>query len=222
MAFADFSFPQVQHDLGLTAREADLFASTPALDVRPDFLSQLDLGAAVALAINTEKARSEFIIAPVLLELRRLVGDRLGLFSGVPLEGDPERGLTGVCDFLLTTSGLQLVVTAPLVAVVEAKNDNLLSGLGQCIATVVTARLVNEREGMPGRVVYGAVTTGSAWKFLQLAGVDLTIDRREYYIDNVGKVLGILRAMVLGAEAGAHAPGAGGAVGTSGVGHSIC
>lgn len=196
MAFGDFSFPQVQHDLGLTVREADLFAATAAVSVRPEFQTQLDLGAAVALSINTEKARSEFIIAPVLLELRRLVGDRLGLFSGVPLEGDLERGLSGVCDFLLTTSGLQLVVSAPLVTVIEAKNDNLLSGLGQCIAAAVAARLMNEREGVMDRVVFGAVTTGSAWKFLRLAGADLTIDRREYYIDNVGKVLGVFQEML--------------------------
>jgi hypothetical protein len=113
-----------------------------------------------------------------------------------------------VCDFLITTSGRQLVVTAPLVIVVEAKNDNLLSGLGQCIATLVAARLVNEREGVGDRLVYGAVTTGSAWKFLQLAGVEVTIDRREYYIDNVGKVLGVLREMVQSAEPAAAAVGA--------------
>jgi hypothetical protein len=148
------------------------------------------------LAINTEKARSEFIIAPVLLEVRRLVGDRMGLFSGVALDADPEHGLNGICDFLLTTSGRQLVVTAPVVAIVEAKNDNLLSGLGQCIAAVVAARIVNEREGSMGRVVYGSVTTGSAWKFLRLTASQLTIDRREYYIDNVGKILGILQEVV--------------------------
>jgi hypothetical protein len=162
----------------------------------PDSSSGIWRLEAVALAINTEKARSEFIIAPVLLELRRLVGDRLGLFSGVPLDGDPERGLNGICDFLLTTSGRQLVVAAPVVAIVEAKNDNLLSGLGQCIAAVVAARMVNEREGSVGRVVYGTVTTGSAWKFMQLDGSKLTIDRREYYIDNVGKILGIFQNIV--------------------------
>ena len=201
MAFNDFTFPQVQHDLGLTVREADLFAKTEALLPRPEFLSQLELGSGVALAINTEKARSEFIIAPVLLELRRLAGDRMGLFSGISLEGDTKRGLYGVCDFLVTASGLQFVVAAPLVAIVEAKNDNLLSGLGQCIATLVTAQIVNEREGIANRVVYGVVTTGSAWKFLRLAGVELSIDRREYYIDNVGKVLAILQGIVLGAGA---------------------
>ena len=153
----------------------------------------------MGLAINTEKARSEFIIAPVLLELKRMVGERLGVFSGVPLEGDTERGLNGVCDFLLTTLGRQFVVVAPLVAIVAAKNDNLINGLGQCIAAMVATELVNEREGMPGRTVFSVVTTGSAWKFLQMTRTAVTMDRREYYIDNVGKVLGVLRQMVQGA-----------------------
>jgi hypothetical protein len=198
MAFSDFLFPQVQRDLGLVFGEADLFDAAPPVVVRSEFQSQLELGAAVALSINTEKARSEFIIAPVLLELKRIEGGRLGLFSGVPLDGDSARGLNGVCDFVLTTSGLQLVMTAPLVAVVEAKNDNLMSGLGQCIAAMVAAELVNEREAHSGRTVYGVVTTGSAWKFLRLSGTAVTADRKEYYVDNVGKVLGILRQMVQG------------------------
>jgi hypothetical protein len=196
MAFADFTFPQVLEDLSLTVREMELFAAVTPMLVRPEFQAELDLGTSVALATNTEKARSEFIIAPVLLELRRLVGDRLGLFSGIPLDGDAARGLNGFCDFLLTTSGRQLVVAAPLVAIVEAKNDNLLSGLGQCIGAVVAARMVNEREGTVDRVVFGVVTTGSAWKFMQLDGSSLTIDRREYYIDNLSKILGILKEIV--------------------------
>ena len=136
------------------------------------------------------------MIAPVLLELKRIVGNRLAVFSGVPLEADPERGLNGVCDFLLTTTGLQLVMTAPLVAIVEAKNDNVMNGMGQCIASMYAAELVNDREGHPGRTVYGVVTTGSAWKFLQLTGAAVTADQGEYYIVNVGKVLGIMRRMV--------------------------
>ncbi len=196
MTFGDFTFPQVQRDLGLKVTEADLFANALATTPRAEFQAQLGLGSRVALAINTEKARSEFMIAPVLLELRRLVGDRLGLFSGVPLVGDPDRGLTGICDFLITTSGLQLTVAAPLIAVVESKNDNLLTGLGQCIASMVAAQLVNGREGINERVVSGAVTTGSAWKFLQLNGMHLTIDRREYSITDAGMILGILLQIV--------------------------
>jgi hypothetical protein len=198
MAFSDFLFPQVQHDLGLAFDEANLFGAAQPVAVRSEFQTQLELGAAVALSINTEKARSEFIIAPVLLELKRMEGERLGLFSGVPLDGDSARGLNGVCDFVLTTSGLQLVMAAPLVAIVEAKNDNLMSGLGQCIAAMVAAELMNEREDRLGRTVFGVVTTGSAWKFLRLTGTAVTADRKEYYVDNIGKVLGILHQMVQG------------------------
>jgi len=193
MSFGDFVFPKVQIDLGLKVTEADLFTNAVATVLRPEFQTQLGLGSSVALSINTEKARSEFMIAPVLLELRRIVGERLGLFSGVQFSVDAERGLTGTCDFLITISGLQLIVAAPLIAVIESKNDNLLSGLGQCIATMVAAQIVNARDGLSDREVYGAVTTGSAWKFLRLRGSDLTIDRREYSISEVGTIIGIFQ-----------------------------
>ena len=88
---------------------------------------------------------------------------------------------------------MQLIVAAPLIAVIESKNDNLLSGLGQCIATMVAAQIVNARDGLSDREVYGAVTTGSAWKFLRLRGSDLTIDRREYSISEVGTIIGIFQ-----------------------------
>ena len=48
------------------------------------------------MAMNTEKARSEMIIAPILMEAVRLSGYRLNLFSGLTLDVDKERGLTGV------------------------------------------------------------------------------------------------------------------------------
>ncbi len=55
MAFADFTFPKVQYDLGLTVIEADLFPNVEPVTVRPEFQSQLDFGTKLALAINTEK-----------------------------------------------------------------------------------------------------------------------------------------------------------------------
>jgi hypothetical protein len=153
-------------------------------------------GATIALAINTEKAKSEFIIAPTLLELRRRLGGAYALFSGVELNVDPSRGLNGVCDFILSGSPMQFALTAPLLTVVEAKNDNLLSGLGQCIASMVAARIFNEKAENPVTVVHGVVTTGSAWKFLRLAGTALTLDLKEYYIDDLGKIVGILESLV--------------------------
>ena len=45
-------------------------------------------------------------------------------------------------------------------------------------------------------IVFGVATTGSAWKFLQLRNAEITIDILEYYIDNPGKIMGILAQMV--------------------------
>lgn len=147
---------------------------------------------ALALAINTEKARSEFIIAPVLSELRRHLGGRFGLFSGIEFDVDASRGLNGFCDFILTRSPLQSVLTAPVVAIAEAKNDNLRNGFGQCIAAMVAAREFNARSSAGLDVIHGVVTTGSAWKFLRLEGSDLTLELAEYFVTELPRIFGIL------------------------------
>ena len=135
MSFQQFTFPQVQHEFGLSLHDADLFSAAPPFNVRAEFLAFLRDGVALAVANSTEKAKSEFIIAPVLLEVRRALGQRFFLFSGVEWEADASRGLNGFCDFILTRGESQYVLSAPFVAIVEAKNDLIRSGLGQCIAT---------------------------------------------------------------------------------------
>jgi hypothetical protein len=80
--------------------------------------------------------------------------------------------------------------------VVEAKNENLKGGLGQCAAAMVGARLFNEREGGPAGPLHGAVTTGTLWQFLRLDGPVLRIDDREYHIERIAKILGILTGML--------------------------
>jgi hypothetical protein len=192
MAFRDFAFPEVQQALGLRLAEADLFSAVPALELPAAFVERMRGDVALALAINTEKARSEFIIAPVLSELRRLLGGRFGLFSGIEFDVDASRGLNGYCDFILTRSPLQSVLTAPVVAIAEAKNDNLRTGLGQCIAAMVAAWVFNAKTSTAVSAVHGAVTTGGAWKFLRLAGADVTLDVEEYFIAELGRIMGIL------------------------------
>ena len=192
MAFRDFNFPEVQQALGLNLMEADLFSGVPALELASAFSQRMHGDISLALAINTEKARSEFIIAPVLSELRRHLGGSFGLFSGVEFDVDSSRGLNGYCDFILTRSPLQSVLTAPVVAIAEAKNDNLRTGLGQCIAAMVAAREFNAKSAAAVAIVHGVVTTGSAWKFLKLTGADVTLDVEEYFIAELGRIMGIL------------------------------
>jgi hypothetical protein len=192
MAFCDFGFPDVQQSLGLTLAETDLFSQVDAIDLAAEFVARMRGGVDLALAVNTEKARSEFIIAPVLMELRRMLGGRFGLFSGVEFNVDPSRGLNGFCDFILTRSPLQSVLTAPVLAITEAKNDNLRTGLGQCIAAMVAAREFNAKASNPMDSIFGVVTTGGAWKFLRLTGSALMLDSREYFVAELGRIMGVL------------------------------
>jgi hypothetical protein len=196
MAFPNFTFPQVEQALGLTLADADLFSQIAPVAIRPDLFALVIDGANLASAINTEKARSEFVIAPVLFELRRLHPGRLGLFSGVELDADAARGLNGICDFLITRSPRQHVISAPLITIIEAKNDNLRSGLGQCIASMCAAQMLNQAAAAAVETVYGAVTTGTAWKFLRLRASDVTLDLTEHHIESLGKIMAILGHMV--------------------------
>jgi hypothetical protein len=151
----------------------------------------------LARAINTEKARSELIIANILVEVRKLVNHRISLFSGIEFNVDQEKGLNGYCDFIIGDSDEQLFLSRPIIAIVEAKNENIISGLGQCIAEMVAANIFNAEENSTEIMkVYGVVTTGTAWKFLKLEGMDVTIDLDEYSIDNPNIIVSIFLAML--------------------------
>ena len=188
MAFRDFTFPEVCGTFGLTLRQAALYPHVPPLDRGHEFLDRMAGDAILATATSTEKARSEFMIAPVLAEVRRHLKGRFALFSGVEFSVDPARGLNGFCDFLFTRSPLQFQVTAPVVAIAEGKNAYLRSGYGQCVAAMVAAREFNA----DATVVHGVVTTGSDWQFLTLAGSELTLDVREYFASELPAIMGVL------------------------------
>jgi hypothetical protein len=91
----------------------------------------------------------------VLLEARRQVGRPVGFFSGVEFTVDPQRGLTGTCDFLFSRSTEQLAIEAPAITIVEAKREDINAGIGQCLAEMVGARVFNERNEEAVEVIYG-------------------------------------------------------------------
>ena len=181
MAYSEFTLDTVQSKLGLQIEEKNLFADCTEHPLSQDFKSFLHRGVNLALAVNTEKAKSEFIIAPLLLEVKEALHDNISIFSGIEFNIAPEQGLNGVCDFLVSRSGRQHVLTAPLVTVVEAKNDNLRDGFGQCIAEMYAAQQFNLRHEQQISRVHGIVTIGSSWKFLCLEQATVIFDVEEYF-----------------------------------------
>jgi hypothetical protein len=192
MAFSDFDLRRAVDTFGLQEeRDTDLFGDVPALTPSAFVRVWLDEFAPVALGVNSERARSEFIIAPVLAEARRRAVGPANVLPGITLDVDRARGLSGNCDYIISRSPEYYYLRAPLMAVVEAKREDLIGGLGQCAAAMVAINLFNEKEGETLPAVYGCVTSGSNWRFLRLAGTRLNIDRQEYYLHEVGKVIGI-------------------------------
>jgi len=149
-----------------------------------------------AIATSTEKARSEAIINPVLLEVRNILNQQISVFSGEEFNVDAAVGLTGVCDFLISRSPEQLDIEAPAIVIVEAKKGDLKVGLGQCIAEMVAAQKFNEAKGRSISAIYGSVSSGTAWRFLKLEGQIVTIDLTDYPLPTVDKILGFLVWMV--------------------------
>ncbi len=199
MAYSDFTLKKVKQAFELTIIEDEaVFEKIEPIAVS-DFLNkQLDNNVPLALAINTEKARSEFIIAVVLLELRNSLKNQVSLFSGIEFNVDKDRQLNGFCDFIISLSAEQLFLTSPVIILVAAKNENIMAGIGQCLAEMVAARLFNENENNKVDTIYGVVTTGSAWTFMKLIeGHTVFIDKREYHIESIDKIMGILTAMVI-------------------------
>jgi len=194
MAYSDFDLKKVQKDFGLQLDEQpDLFADVPPVQPSATLASTLVEMAHLAIAINTEKARSEMLITPVLLDIWRQARSQISLFSGTEFNVDAKRGLTGSCDYILSRSKEQLTINAPVVMIVEAKNENIKGGLGQCVAEMLAAQIFNAREGSSIETIYGAVTTGEIWKFLKLVGTVASIDLSDYYIvRDVAKIAGIL------------------------------
>ncbi len=194
MDFGDFKLSQLVKEFDLILQEApNCFAAvapaTPSVALVTLLAEQMDL----AVAINTEKARSELIIAPVLLEVRRQCLATVSLFSGSEFTVAPERGLSGVCDFILSKDPEQLFIRTPVVTIVEAKNENLKSGFAQCIAAMIAAQLFNQQEHNHTPTIYGAVTIGTVWRFLRLEGQTVYLDLSEYYLKtDLEKILGIL------------------------------
>jgi len=196
MSYSDFTLSRLVKQFNLTTEEGiDVYADTPPVVLRPEFEQHLADIVPLALNFSTEKARSEFIIAPVLAELWLLADQQISLFSGAEFTVDTESGLAGICDYIITRSRERLFISAPVILVVEAKNEDMRRGYAQCIAEMVAAQRFNESDGIPSGKMYGAVTIGNLWKFLELDGATVRIDQAEYGTKDFGKILGILLYM---------------------------
>ena len=197
MPYSDFSLRKAKEDLNLNLVEVGRFLP-PVDPIAPTgYLAEfLQETIPLAIATGSEKARSELIVSPVLVEVRRILNHQISVFSGEDFTVDPAIGLSGVCDFLISRSPEQQLIEAPAVVIVEAKKGDLKLGIGQCIAEMVAAQKFNHTHNCPITTIYGVVTSGTAWRFLKLEEQVVTTDLTEYPLPPVEQILGMLVWMV--------------------------
>jgi tetrahydromethanopterin S-methyltransferase subunit G len=194
-SYSGFSLDDLK-TLGLKVIDDPLFVGTTIQPVEPsDFLLKI-LERNQKQKIRSEKAKSEFLISPILTEFQDRNEDKFAFFSGYKFQVDQKLGLTGFCDFIFTLDPKAVIIETPIFFVVESKNDNLDSGLAQCIAEMYAAQLFNQKQGRDMPTIYGAVTIGTQWKFIQLTGKLAIIDKTVYYLNQLPKILGILQYLV--------------------------
>jgi hypothetical protein len=193
MAYHQFTISEVKKKLGITIREGDRFLPDIPPVTPGDYISQfLQQSLPLATTTSSEKARSELIISPILLEVWRLMNRQVSIFSGEDFEVDASLGLNGRCDFLISRSPELLEIEAPCVVIIEAKRADLKSGIGQCIAEMVAAQKFNLNHLNSTKTIYGSVSNGTQWRFLELVDNTVNIDLHDYALPPVDQILGFL------------------------------
>ena len=187
MSYADFSIESIADRLGLDIVTVDLFPDLAPRPIAPWLRDALERGSREFPV--SEKAKSEYIVTPILFACKELSPGPLSIQSGVRLDVDPARGLIGECDFILSATPPVPGLRAPLVTIVEAKKHDIDTAIWQCFAQMVGARIFNERSGRPIEALYGCVTNGEGWQFLRLFADRAEIDHRRHYLDDVGSIL---------------------------------
>lgn len=193
-SYSSFTIADIKA-LGINTINQRLFSETP-LVTPSDFLIQL-LKNYEGVPLQSEKAKSEVLIVPIINEIRLRNPQKITFFSGYQFNVDAKRGLKGFCDFLISAKYNAVFIESPLIAVVEAKhNQDLVDAAPQCIAEMLAAQIFNEQENNVTPVIFGVLTNGYEWLFLRLENKQVYLDNERYYLNNLPQLLGIWQTIV--------------------------
>jgi hypothetical protein len=193
------SYSQFTHEdleeLGCKTIRGSLFSNIP--NITPTDWLVTTLAINHKIPSDSEKAKSELFISPILTNITLQNPTKLTYFSGYQFNVDSKRGLKGFCDYLICQKYNAAFIESPLVAVVEAKyNQDLADAMPQCIAEMFAAQLFNERKQKTVKTIFGAVTNGYEWLFVKLEQDTATIDIERYGLNNLPQLLGVWQIII--------------------------
>lgn len=194
MSYSDFkTLKEIEMAFGVRNKRQKMFQDIKVVEAGEDLKKALIL--AQELPVKSEKAKSEMIIMPILLDLRDKNQKYFTIYSGDTLVADEEKGLKGECDFIIAKETGSFEVSYPIMQIVEAKKNDVEQGIPQCAAQMIGAKVYNEKNNIPTEYIYGCVTTGDDWLFMKLS-YDLQIDIQKYYLGSIGELLGVFQIII--------------------------
>ena len=193
MAYPDFTFAKLKSIYSIQQDYQHLFADN--LIIQPTQRLTEDIADGLQMQIMSEKAKSEFLIAPIIKEMQRKHPE-ITFFSGIVFNIEGDKLLTGTPDFMISAKPRRAEIESPIFCLLEAKNGIIEEGFAQCSAEMYAARLFNQQMGDPYETIYGAVTNAFDWVFLKLEGNIVYVDIDRYYLNELPKILGILQYII--------------------------
>lgn len=194
MAYSDFTLATLAEQFGISTRRVSIFSKITPVETGTIVTEALeDLK---TLQIRSEKAKSEWIVVPILRELRKRNDQYFTIYSGEILNADKENGLLGECDFILAKDTQTVDINYPIIQIVEAKKHDVEIGIPQCMAQLLGAKVFNEKKGTPVSKIYGCVTTGDDWLFMYLEGNVVCVDNKRYYLAEIETILGVFQHII--------------------------
>lgn len=154
------------------------------------------LAIADRMPLTNEKSKSERVISPILAEIAMHYETQVTLFSGEDLSVDTNMDLSGECDFFFAKHPRKSVMQAPIITLVEAKDEDFEYGQAQCTAQMFAALRYNEEEGRGITRIYGCAVTGDVWRFLRLEKGKIILDTKIYYLVELPKILGVFHYII--------------------------
>jgi len=194
MAYSDFTLDEIENKFGIIIRFDYLQFDIDEME--PSDSLKKDLKIAKDLPVVSEKAKSEWIVVPILRELLERNDNFFTIYSGDNLNADSEQGLKGKCDFILTKNVGTVSINYPIIQIVEAKKNDIELGIAQCAAQIIGAKVYNQKKGTEIKKIYGCVTNGDNWLFMKLEGDTIYADKNKYGLLNLPQLLGVFQNII--------------------------
>ncbi len=137
------------------------------------------------ISLNSEIAKREFLIAPILTEIVKNTDSKINVEYAIEVDDK----LSGSLDYLIRGNQELLVI--------EAKKGDLDKGFNQLSAQLIALDKYEESDF--SHILYGAITIGEVWKFAILNRTEKKIlkDINSYTIPaEVEKVFSILMGLL--------------------------